>query len=109
MPWASTTAPWVTSTASFLVEAAARTRANWPGRTMPLGLGNDASKRIVPVLGSTLRSTNDRVPGYGWVEPSARIIWKDNWGSASAAGATPAAPPAVIPAKFLPFASLLLA
>ena len=40
---------------------------------MPSGFGNDASRRIVPVLASTFRSTNTSVPLCGCTEPSARI------------------------------------
>ena len=43
-----------------------------PGRRSPPGFGNAASTRIVPVCGSTARSTKTSVPFSGWMEPSAR-------------------------------------
>ena len=66
----------------------ARTRPNCPGRRSFSGLGNSASKTIVPVLGSTVRSSVVTRPLCGWTVPSARTS-----SSCNAVGRRPCARP----------------
>ncbi len=76
MPCSSATARCGTRMAPCFRSTAARTRANWPGRTIPPGLGNAASIMIVPVAASMLRSTNTIVPFFGCTDPSLRTSSK---------------------------------
>src|SRR2546426_1250572 len=70
--WSSVTARCGTSTAFGFSSSTARTRPNWPGRRRSSGLGNSARTVIVPVLGSTPRSTSLNRPLYGKRVLSAR-------------------------------------
>ena len=58
----SVTARCGTSSALASTPVWARTRPNWPGRSRLPGLGNVALRRIVPIFGSTSRSTATTVP-----------------------------------------------